>query len=105
MFGRLSELLDQRVSTGGCAFLQVSKGRYVYYLVTKKRYYEKPTYESLEESLLKARNHCLVNNISRISMPLIGCGLDGLQWNRVKRIIDYVFGVTEIEINVYIYKH
>ena len=31
----------------------------------------------------------------------IGCGLDGLQWNRVSRILEEVFKHTDISITIY----
>lgn len=69
-------------------------------LVTKERYFEKPTYESLEGALEDAKVECLLHNIRKIAMPKIGCGLDKLRWNRVRTIIFDVFEDTEIEIKV-----
>ena len=31
-------------------------------------------------------------------MPLIGCGLDQLEWDKVKDVIEDVFGDTDIDI-------
>lgn len=31
----------------------------------------------------------------------IGCGLDGLEWNKVSAILDQVFEDTDIKITVY----
>ena len=36
-------------------------------------------------------------------MPRIGCGLDGLQWNKVRDILLEVFADVPIEIIVYNY--
>lgn len=33
-----------------------------------------------------------------IAMPKIGCGLDKLEWSKVKAIIEEVFAGTDIEI-------
>ena len=70
-------------------------------LITKKFYYSKPTYGSLTESLVELRKYMLQNNFKRVLMPKIGCGLDGLQWELVKQIIEKVFEETEIEIKVF----
>ena len=71
-FGRVEDLLRQRVSPGGCAVLPV-ENRFIYYLITKQHCYGKPTYDSLTSSLRVARQHCLNQNISKIAMPRIGC--------------------------------
>ena len=72
----------------------------VFNLVTKTRYYNKPTYSSLTGSLVKLRDICIRQNIKYLAMPKIGCGLDRLMWDRVSRIIKNTFADTDIEILV-----
>lgn len=67
-------------------------------LITKKRYYDKPTYESMKGALYFMREICEDNNIGKIAMPTIGCGLDRLEWNKVSEIIKETFDDTDIEI-------
>ena len=50
--------------------------RYLYHLVTKQKYFNKPTYSTFRGSLERMRMHAENNSISRISMPCIGTGLD-----------------------------
>ena len=71
-------------------------------LITKCRYFQKPTYESLEESLIdmKQKLSCDFPEVEKIGMPLIGCGLDRLQWDKVSQIIKPVFEGTDYEIIV-----
>ena len=69
-------------------------------LVTKERYFEKPTYKSLENALDVMRIQCRWFEITKIAMPKIGCGLDGLDWNKVSDMIQDVFKDTDIEIVV-----
>ena len=71
-------------------------------LITKCRYFHKPTYGSLEESLtdMKQKLACDFPEIRKIGMPLIGCGLDRLQWDKVSGIIKQVFEETDYEITV-----
>ena len=38
--------------------------------------------------------------ITKIAMPRIGCGLDGLNWQDVKKALQDVFDNTDIEILV-----
>ncbi|NWV71186.1 OARD1 deacetylase, partial [Malurus elegans] len=99
-FGGVQELLDQKKKTGEVAVLQRDE-RYIYYLITKQKVSHKPTYESMQKSLEAMRAHCLNNGVTDISMPRIGCGLDGLQWEKVSAILEEVFENTDIKITVY----
>ena len=69
-------------------------------LVTKERYFHKPTYFSLKIALEICVLVCGEFNIKKIAMPLIGSGLDKLQWSKVTKIIQEVFEDTDIEILV-----
>lgn len=71
------------------------------YQVTKEKSFHKPTYKTLQSSLEAMRDHCLTHNVIGLSMPKIGCGLDGLQWYRVSGIIHQVFQDTNINVTVY----
>ena len=75
--------------------------RNVINLITKERYWHKPTYSSLKTSLLNAKKIAIRNNIKYLAMPVIGCGLDRLQWSKVSVMIKEVFADTDIEIVVY----
>lgn len=72
----------------------------VFNLITKERYYQKPTYESITEALKCMKYQCEINNINKIAMPIIGCGLDRLEWNKVSQIIQDLFCDIDIEILV-----
>lgn len=69
-------------------------------LITKERYYQKPTYASLKRALQKMKEICIREGITQIAMPTIGCGLDRLEWDKVSAIIKEVFADTNIEILV-----
>lgn len=47
----------------------------------------RPTYESFRKALGHCAEVCRLNNITKVVMPRIGCGLDGLDWNIVRRMI------------------
>lgn len=72
----------------------------VFNLITKERYYNKPTLATLKNALIKMKEICLKENITKIVMPKIGCGLDQLNWNDVKRLLFETFEDTDIEIFV-----
>lgn len=69
-------------------------------LVTKDRYYEKPTLKSLTKALISMKNIILTYPAEqhKIAMPQIGCGLDRLKWEDVSEIIKDIFKDTNVEI-------
>ena len=69
-------------------------------LITKKFYYNKPTYESISKSLCDLNEKCQQHNIQEIAMPCIGSGLDKLQWDKVANIIEQVLTYPQ----VYVYR-
>lgn len=72
----------------------------VFNLITKERYFHKPTYDSLYGALNLMKFISVQKDITKIAMPIVGCGLDRLQWNKVSEIIKEVFENTDIEILV-----
>ena len=72
----------------------------VFNLVTKAKCFQKPTYESLTEALEMMKDKMDSLKITKLAIPMIGCGLDRLQWPRVKNIIENVFVNTEVNIIV-----
>ena len=76
--------------------------RYLYHLVTKQKYFNKPTYSTLRASLERMRTHAENNSIPRISMPCIGTGLDQLDWDKVKLLIQETFRTSPVQVVVYI---
>ena len=70
----------------------------VFNLVTKAKFWQKPTYESLQESLERMREQIVSMGITKLAMPKIGCGLDRLVWSKVYQIICDVFNDVDIEI-------
>uniref|UniRef100_A0A0B7A2D5 Macro domain-containing protein n=1 Tax=Arion vulgaris TaxID=1028688 RepID=A0A0B7A2D5_9EUPU len=101
IFGGCDDLRAQGAKVGDVAVL-TRENRYIYYLVTKLKYSDKPTYADLESSLRKMKDHCLKNNVKHLAMPKIGCGLDRLQWTKVRDLIKTIFLDTDIIISIYV---
>eukprot|EP00118_Oscarella_pearsei_P004180 m.17378 g.17378 ORF g.17378 m.17378 type:complete len:186 (+) comp27476_c0_seq1:691-1248(+) len=99
-FGRVEEIRSQKTKPGGVAILKCDD-RFVYYLVTKRRYFHKPTYESVLSSLAAMKSHAVANGVDEICMPKIGCGLDKLEWSKVKHLLENEFKDTRIGLTVY----
>jgi len=72
----------------------------VFNLVTKRRAFHKPTYDSLNEALVDMMEQVISLGVEKIAIPLLGCGLDRLDWNLVKEIIEEVFEDVDVEILV-----
>ena len=70
----------------------------VFNLITKERYWNKPTYVSITEALIKMRELCNLGSIKKVAMPTIGAGLDKLNWDKVSTLIKTVFKDIDIEI-------
>jgi O-acetyl-ADP-ribose deacetylase (regulator of RNase III) len=73
---------------------------YIYNLVTKQRYNDKPTLASVEASLKALKQHMRDNGVSIVAMPRIGCGLDRLAWSDVEPLIRSVFAGSDMKIIV-----
>lgn len=74
--------------------------RYIIHMITKEKYYDKPTYTSLKQCLKKLYTNLKELGINRVSIPRIGCGLDRLEWSKVKPIIEKIF--VDVDVTVYV---
>lgn len=85
----------ERELEGDC----ILEGR-VLNLITKRKYYGKPTMYTMKVALERMKYICYTNNITKIAMPTIGAGLDKLIFEDVSKLIKDVFYDTDIEILV-----
>lgn len=90
-----NSLIYYQLTNGYC----IKEGR-ILNLITKERYFNKPTLNSLKSALEHMKEICIEENILKIAMPKIGCGLDKLNWIDVKQLLFEVFQDTDIEIFV-----
>lgn len=74
----------------------------VFTLITKEHHYDKPTYKALKTALIKLKKKMHELGIHQVAMPMIGCGLDRLNWGRVRNHIVSVFNDTDDCIDVYV---
>lgn len=72
----------------------------VFNLVTKPKYWHKPTYDSLREALEMMKEQMDFVGATKLAMPKIAAGLDRLEWQKVYDIICEVFEDTDVEIVV-----
>ena len=88
-------------STTSTLFVQQLDDLFIYTLVTKKRFFQKPAYDSLRKSLEAMINHANKYKVTHISMPKAGCGLDRLEWYKVERLIEQICAQPSLTITVY----
>jgi len=96
-----NEMIDiekSLVDVGKCLIVDVGE-HYVFNLITKKLYYQKPTLKSMESSLKNMFEKAKALDVKAISAPRIGCGLDRLKWNDVEKLIIKHQG--NIDVTVY----
>ncbi|KAI8821761.1 uncharacterized protein EV422DRAFT_526846 [Fimicolochytrium jonesii] len=106
LFGGVSVLKAQNRNVGHVAILTPLTAPRVephpaVYLITKQRYYGKPTLATLRASLVDLRRVCEEMGISELAMPRIGCGLDALRWDAVVSMLKEVFQGTEMRVHVF----
>lgn len=70
----------------------------VYNLVLKKNPNKKAKYKKLRCVLENLKTEMECNFITKLAIPKIGCGHEGLDWDRVREIIEEVFEDTDVEI-------
>lgn len=120
-FQRVDQLRMQESQIGQVAYLQLHRPdhphqthhphSFIFYLITKEKYSDKPTFESLEHSLENLRLLCERYEITRLSIPRLGCGLDRLLWKSgesggssprsVFSLIVKVFSGSDVKVTVY----
>ncbi|PTY93006.1 macro domain-containing protein [Heyndrickxia sporothermodurans] len=94
-FNLRETLLAQKRSNPDC----IRVGR-VFNLITKERYWHKPTIDSVREAVEKMKEVAVQEGIKKIAMPCIASGLDRLDWNEVRAMVIEVFNDTNIHIFV-----
>ena len=82
-------------------FWDSSSRRYIYNLVTKEKYSDKPDQQTLATTLQNMQCHATMHEVSTIAIPKIGCGLDQMNWQNVVKLLRDIFAYSEIQIVVY----
>ena len=75
--------------------------RFIYNLVTKRRFFHKPTYATLELSLQALKRHLKRHIIHELANPKLGCGYDQLHWPAVFSILFKVFSGSNLTITIF----
>ena len=81
-------------------FWDQTGNRYIYNLVTKTKYSEKPNLRTLSLTLDEMKSHAQLHGISTIAIPKIGCGLDQMNCQEVVKLLRDNFAYSNIRIVV-----
>lgn len=99
-FGRQAQLREEGWRIGEVA--RTKEGpHYVFYLITKPRYFMKPTYKCLWATLVQLAKWVELLSLKSLSIPRISCVRDRLDWAIVREMIMEAFSGLEIQITVY----
>lgn len=72
----------------------------VFNLVTKMSPIKKAKYKKLHAALIDMRDQMQDNMITKVAIPRLGCDHEGMNWEKVREIIEEVFRDTNVEILV-----
>ena len=82
-------------------FWDASSRRYIYNLVTKEKYSDKPDLQTFATTLQSMQSHATMNGVSTIAIPKTRCGLDQVNWQDVVKLLQDIFAYSDIQIVVY----
>ena len=87
----------------GLPLLKFNRGalRYIYNLVAKERFCEKPGLSTMSKTLEAMKIHASMNGVSTIAIPKLGCGLDQMNWQEVVKLLRDIFACADVQIVVY----
>ncbi|KAF0707982.1 Uncharacterized protein FWK35_00037381, partial [Aphis craccivora] len=105
IFGRVGELVDQRLKVGSVAYLQHQQHQYLYYLVTKVLSNSKLLYSSITATIIQLKNLTIKHGVTKLALSRIGCGLDQMDWPIIKGFLQKHFKSINIKIKICHFKH
>lgn len=98
-FKGVGKLVDQKLKVGDVGMVQ-RQNQIAFYLITKRISSGKPTMHTLEKALNSLLAKLKEMKLTKLGIPTIGCGLDGLDWSEVSSMIRRIFVGSGIEITV-----
>lgn len=95
-----AELLRGSWRVGEAARVRDSD-RYVFYLVTKPFFYDKPAKSAVGSAIYELARWVEFLGIRSLALPRIACGLDGHDWDEVREVILSAFHGLDVDLTVY----
>lgn len=108
-FGKVEFLRQQQCNVGDVAYMdswnkKVKTTQTLFYMVTKEKYYQKPTIRSVSKALQRLRYLIIEMGITTLSMPMISTGLDQMSWPLVLQEIETAFYGSNVKITIWYLK-
>ena len=105
-FGNVQEIKAQNRRVGQVAITKIPGSiqgfpRYVFHLVTKRYFWQKPSVSTLAQALTSLKYHLMEMEINQVSVPWLGAGRDRLSKSEVWNLLNTIF--TGSGITVYVY--
>ncbi|XP_026291818.2 ADP-ribose glycohydrolase OARD1-like [Frankliniella occidentalis] len=95
----INEMKEDPIEVGDILPIQQDKN-YILNIVTKELSRDKPTWNNFKKSIKRLPEICSDLGISKICMPRIGSGLDGLNWPKVLKLLEGIFENEDIEVYI-----
>ena len=74
--------------------------RNIFYLITKEKFWQKPTCDDIFQSLQNLEKVCQERKVMRLACPRLAMDRDGIKWEIVRSMLYYTFRNSEIEIQI-----
>ncbi|KAL4104074.1 hypothetical protein QTP88_019387 [Uroleucon formosanum] len=98
-FGNLTQLRRLQKKVTEVASLEITD-RNIFYLLTKEKFWQKPTCEDIFQSLQNLKKICQERKVTRLACPRLAIDRDGIKWETVRSMLYYTFRNSEIEIKI-----
>ena len=75
--------------------------RYIYNIVSKERFCDKPNLRTLSKTLEARKIHASTKDVYTIAIPKLGCGLDQMNWQEDVKLLSDIFAYADVQSIVY----
>lgn len=72
----------------------------VFNLIVKENSYNKPDSDRLLDAIVNMRDQMDAKMIKKLAIPKICCGRNGLEWDDVRSMFEFVFADSDVQILV-----
>lgn len=72
----------------------------VFNLVAKDSSYDFPDRDMLMDAIINMRDQMETNMVTKLAIPKICCGRNGLDWDDVKNMFEFIFDDSDVQILV-----
>lgn len=89
------------LKTGFVLPVAENDGRIILNFPTKAHWKDASKYEYIETGLKSLKEQIKIYGLKSVAIPPLGCGLGGLEWAKVRRMIENELSSVNIQIYVY----